>query len=303
VSNTGNVAEAHGRKIIMSAQRTPAWGFAVLSAVVLAAIGATPLMGSRHFQLIGRQTEAAIKTADVIPRRVVDARLAPYAAVGRFEGTMTCTAAIVVHPRIIVTAAHCITGRDGSIRKSNLSFRLGYQSGTDRGRFEATVWAVGSKQSFRRQSVRDASQDWVILILDRTPKSVEPLVLGDHSFDTLRTRERQFFMPSYSSDIGDADVLSADPACSIRDIAWDVLVHDCRGRSGSSGAPLLKRDRVQYAVVGIHTGAMFASDGGGHVAEFVGNRAIGSRMFAQSLLALLRQLNSEAADHVDSPAY
>jgi protease YdgD len=300
VPNIGNVAEAHGRKIIMLAQRTPVWGFAVLSAVVLAAIAATPILGSRHF---GRQIEAAIKTTDVIPRRVVDARLDPYAPVGRFEGTMACTAAIVVHPRIIVTAAHCITERDGSIKKSHLSFRLGYQGGTDRGRFEATVWAVGAKQSFRRQSVRGASQDWVILILDRAPKDVEPFLLSQHSFDALKTRERQFFMPSYSNDIGDADVLSVDPTCSIRNLAWDVLVHDCRGRFGSSGAPLLMRDRLQYAVVGIHTGSMFASDDAGRVAEFVGNRAIDTRMFAQSLLALLRRLNSEASDHVDSPAY
>jgi hypothetical protein len=290
-------------EFIMLAGRALVWGFAVLSAVALAAIGARPLLGSRHFQLAGLQTEATIEITDVVPRRIIDARLPPYAAVGKFKGTMACTAAIVLHPRIIITAGHCITERDGTTRRSNLSFRPGYQAGTDLGRFEATVWAVGSKQSFTRQSVHDASQDWAILVLDRAPIGVEPFILGHDSYDTLRARERQFFMPSYSSDLGDADILSVDPACSIHDLAWNVLVHDCRGRFGSSGAPLLMRDRLQYAVIGVHTGSMFASDSAGRIADFIGNRAIGSWMFKQSLHALLRHLNSEASHRAEAPAY
>jgi protease YdgD len=291
-------------EITMLTRRTHIWDFAALSALALAAaIGARPLLGSGHVHLVGIQTEAETKAADVFLRHIVDARLKPYAAVGKFEGAMACTAAIVVDPRIIVTAGHCITERDGSIRKSRLSFRLGYQAGTELGRFAATVWAVGSKQSFKRQSVHNASQDWVILVLDRAPKGVEPFVLGDHSFDALKARERELFMPSYSNDIGDAEFLVVDPACSIRDLVWDVLIHDCRGRFGSSGAPLLLRDRLQPALVGIHTGSMFASDDAGHVAKFVGNRAIGTWTFTQSLLALRRELNFDASHDVESPKY
>ncbi len=63
------------------------------------------------------------------------------------------------------------------------------------------------------------------------------------------------------------------------------------------------RDRLGYAVIGIHTGSMFASDDGGHVAKFVGNRAIGSWMFTEALLALSRQLNGEVSHNLDSPTY
>jgi protease YdgD len=258
---------------------------------------------THHVHLVGIQTEATTKTADADLRHIVDARLKPYAAVGKFEGAMGCTAAIVVDPRIIITAGHCITERDGSITKSHLWFRPGYQAGTKLGRFVATVWAVGSKQRFKRQSAHDAARDWVILVLDRAPKGVEPFILSHRSSDTLKASERQFFMPSYSNDIGDAELLSVDPACSIRDLAWDVLVHDCRGRFGSSGAPLLIQDRLQYALVGVHTGSMFASDDAGHVARFVGNRAIGSWMFAEPLLALSRQLAGTASHTGDSPTY
>lgn len=286
----------------MLTQRTHICTVVLPLLLVSAFLGVGSLFDARPLQLAGPQTESATKAAAAL-RHIVDARLMPYAAIGKFEGTMACTAAVVVDPRIIVTAGHCIAGRDGSVRKSRLSFRLGYQSGTELGRFVATVWAVGSKQSFKRQSAHDASQDWVILVLDRLPKGVEPFVLGDHSFDALKARERELLMPSYSNDMGGAESLSVDPACSIRDLAWGVLIHNCGGRFGSSGAPLLMRDRLRYAVVGIHTGAMFASDDAGHVAKFVGNRAIGTWAFAQPLAALLRQLNGEASHDAKSPTY
>lgn len=278
----------------------------VMSAVVSAMLGAVPLfgpayLGQKPFQLVGRQAKA--KVGDDNLRRIVDPGLRPYAAVGRFRGTMLCTAAIVAHPRIILTAGHCVTEKDGSVRRSNLSFQLGYEAGSARDNFEPMIWAIGSKQNIKRQTVRDASQDWAILVLDRTPIGVQPFVSDHESFETLKTRQRQLFMPSYSNDIGGAEFLSVDPACSIRDLMWDVLIHDCSGMFGSSGAPLLIQDRLQYAVAGIHTGAMFASDDGGHIAKFVGNRAIGSWMFTPSLLALVRQLNAEASHRVESPAY
>jgi protease YdgD len=117
----------------------------------------------------------------------------------------------------------------------------------------------------------------------------------------LKSQERHLFMPSYSNDMGKADALSVDPACSIYDQAWDVLVHDCRAGAGSSGAPLLMRDGPRYAIVGIHTGSMFASDKDGLVAKFVGYRAIGTWMFTESLLALLRHLGGEASQAGESP--
>lgn len=276
-------------------------GYAILATVTLPITAEQPSGVSP--QSVARRNEAPVEVTDVDSRRIVDARVPPYAAIGKFKGTMACTAAIVLHPRIIITAGHCITERDGTTRRSNLSFRLSYQAGTDLGRFEATLWAVGSKQSFKRQSVHDASQDWAILVLDRAPVGVRPFLLSHHSFETLKSLERQFLMPSYSNDVADAEVLSVDPACSIRDLVWDVLVHDCKARFGSSGAPILMRDRLRYAVVGIHTGSMFASDEEGHVAKFVGNRAIGSWMFTEALLALSRRLNDDAVHDVGSTAY
>ncbi|MFZ5734879.1 MAG: trypsin-like serine peptidase [Pseudomonadota bacterium] len=277
--------------------------FAIVGAMMLSVIVAAKEPIGVGAQLVNQEIETSSEASSADARRIVDARLPPYSAVGRFRGTMLCTAAIVLHPRIIITAGHCITERDGTTRKSNLFFQPGFQVGTDLGLFKAKVRAVGSKQNFKRQSVYDAAQDWVILVLDRAPKGVEPFRLGDHPVEALKSRQQQIVMPSYSIDIGNAEVLSVDPNCSIRDFVWDVLIHDCRAQFGSSGAPLLMRDRLGYAVVGTHTGSMFASDDQGHVAKFVGNRAVGSWMFADPVLELSRQLNGEVSQDLVSPIY
>jgi len=246
--------------------------------------------------------ELRAEVTHVDHRRIVDARLSPYSAVGKFRGTMTCTAAVILDPRIIITAGHCITERDGSTRRSDLSFQLGYQAGTDLGRFEATVWAVGAKQNFRHESVQEASNDWAILVLDRAPVGIHPFLLSHDSFASLRSLERQIFLPAYSNDIASAEVLSVDQDCAVRELIWDALVHDCVAQPGSSGAPLLMRDGLEYIVIGIHTASMFASDDG-HVAQFVGNQAIGSWTFQNAARALSRQLRAELAHDADSADY
>lgn len=236
-------------------------------------------------------------------RRIVDARLSPYSAVGKFSGTMTCTAAVILDPRIVITAGHCITERDGTVRRSNLSFQLGYQTGADLRRFEATVWAVGAKQSFGHESVQQASNDWAILILDRAPTGVHPLRLSHHSLAIPRSPERQIVLPAYSNNTASAEVLSVDPDCAVRELIWDTVLHDCMAQPGSSGAPLLMRDGSEYVVVGIHTASMFASDEDGHVAQFLGNQAIGSWTFQEAARALSRRLKTELVHDAGSAEY
>jgi hypothetical protein len=98
-------------------------------------------------------------------------------------------------------------------------------------------------------------------------------------------------MPSYSIDVANAERIGLDTACSIFNAVWNLLVHDCRASFGSSGAPLLMRSGQQYAIVGIHTGSMYASDDKG---SFIGNRAISSEVFADELLTLLRRLQRDS---------
>lgn len=261
-------------------------GLVVLLPVVLTELP------SDNLQSQVRRDATARSVALVDHRRVVDARLPPYSAIGKFRGTKTCTAAIVLNPRIIITAGHCVTDGSGTTRRSNLSFQLGYQTGTDLGRFEATLWAVGSKQGQAHESINDASRDWAILILDRAPAGVRPFLLSQQLPKTLALLDRQIFVPAYSNDFLNAETLSVDSTCVIRDVAWDTLVHTCSVKAGSSGAPLLLLEGPGYAVVGIHTGSIFASDEDGRVGKFVGNQATASWMFSEAVQALSRQLDA-----------
>jgi V8-like Glu-specific endopeptidase len=226
---------------------------------------------------------------DVHARRVVDARLPPYAAVGRLSGNMVCTAALVVHPRIAVTAAHCVTSGNGLISLLSPIYASGYEAGGELGHFKALVWAIGAQQDFKGQSARDASNDWAVLLLEGAPAGVRPFLLSDQPADALIALGTGIEMPSYAIDVGGAQVLSLDPVCSIRKHAWNVLVHDCKTSSGGSGAPLLIRQQDWYAVIGIHTAAIWEQDQE-HVMKPIGHEAVGSWSFADAIYTLDRRL-------------
>lgn len=226
------------------------------------------------------------------PRPILDARLAPYAAVGKFKGTMLCTAAVVLHPRIIITAGHCVAVGDARPGRVELTFQPGYQGGTDLGRFKATVWAVGAHQRWAEQSAHEASNDWAILLLERAPIGVRPFRLSSKTPDTLMDLGGQILMPNYSADAAGAQVLSLDPACSVQNLLWNVLVHDCKASVGASGAPLLMRNQQWYEVVGIHSASLWARDEQHHSVQLIGNSATGVWTFTEALHALFRRLNS-----------
>jgi V8-like Glu-specific endopeptidase len=261
------------------------------------------LFSGVSLQFAAPADKTSVPLLDGSHRQIVDARLSPYSAVGKFKGTMTCTAAIVLDPRIIVTAAHCIMERDGTIGRSSFSFQPGYRPGDDNAKFDATVWAVGSRQSVGHETVRDAARDWAILILDRAPLGVQPFVLSRHSIVTLEISEKQVQLPAYTDDVADAEALSLDSACAIRDLMWDTLIHNCTAGRGSSGAPLLVREENGYAIIGIQAASIFEGDQSGHIARFVGNQAIGSWMFMKAALALSRQLNTVSVTSVNSGDY
>jgi V8-like Glu-specific endopeptidase len=226
---------------------------------------------------------------------IEDGHLPAHAAVGRFTGTMVCTAAVVLHPRIIITAAHCIAKRDESGSLTKPTFRPARGVGSSVDRFEATVWAVGSRQLATAQSARDASNDWAILVLDRAPANTRPLHVRGLSAEELIRLPQQILMPAYAVDAAGSLSLRLDPSCSVSALMWNVLLHDCKASAGASGAPLLIHDGQWYALVGIHTGSMFAVDEHGHIAGSIGNSANGATSFIDALAALSRRLQSDGA--------
>lgn len=216
------------------------------------------------------------------PRLIVDARVPPYAAVGRLTGAMVCTGVLVLDPRIVLTAAHCVVERNGQAIVSDLTFEPGYQFGAALGSFSGEVWAIGSMHQFTQITMHDAANDWAIVVLDRPAAPSVPL--------GIRSLGRPADLPSagtvlslaYGDDLAHGGALAADPACSIARIAWEILLHDCVVSRGGSGAPLLVKDGGSLAVVGINTGRItYASRKDGHAVRR--NGAVSASFFAAAL--------------------
>ena len=161
-----------------------ACSYVVPHAATLVSSAAAEMVSRDNSTDMGRVAPGAVRDND--RRRIVDARLPPYAAVGRIKGAMLCTAAIVLHPRIVLTAAHCVSSGSGKITPLQPFFQPGYQAGSDLGRFKATVWAIGAEQDFKGQSVRDASNDWAVLLLERAPIGIRPFLLSNQSTNLPR---------------------------------------------------------------------------------------------------------------------
>lgn len=267
-------------------------GWFVLTAVLVSPAAAEPPSdtGVRAGDPIHRATEL-VGSDD--RRRAAHAGEPLYSALGRLTGSMVCTAAVVLHPRIIVTAGHCVAGESGISTKPGALFQPGYHLGDSLGRFKATVWALGAPQSTVSQSIHDAANDWAILLLDRAPEGTHPLLLSDGTAKSAKARGRVALLPAYSADVVGAEVLTVDAGCSVKDVLHEMLIHDCSGTRGSSGAPLLIPHRQRFAMLGIHTGAILGRAQDGNVTELIGNSAVGVWTFAEALELLLQRLNAE----------
>lgn len=216
-------------------------------------------------------------------RRIIDARRSPFSSIGKLKGSMGCTGVLVLDPRIVVTAAHCVADTNGFSIKEGVSFRLDYQAGINRGTFHGHVERVGSIRQYAGHTARDEPMDWAIIVLDETPFGVRPFALRNlHGSDLKRSRE-QIFLPTYPADMTDADSLSVDRRCSILDIRWEVFIHDCKASAGSSGAPLMLESEGSFTVVGIYTASLYIPGRNGEPGEFKG-AAVRSSSFEAAVL-------------------
>lgn len=60
------------------------------------------------------------------------------------------------------------------------------------------------------------------------------------------------------------------------------------------------QDGLGYAIIGIHTGSMFASENDGQVGRVIDNRAIAYWLFSEAALTLSKQLDDAAMQTVSS---
>lgn len=186
------------------------------------------------------------------PRQPVAADAAPWASLGRVQTELggRCTGALIA-PRLVLTAAHCLLAPASGqfLQPRSVHVLLAYDRGRHAG--HARVEAFEVAPDYRPGSASPGA-DWALLRLER-PLAAPPLPLRR---DPPPPRT-PLMLGGWQQDRPEA--LLADTGCRLlgqqRDAAGrPVLLHDCAGTRGASGAPLLMREADgSWAVIGVQS--------------------------------------------------
>ncbi|WP_158804492.1 MULTISPECIES: serine protease [unclassified Acidisoma] len=221
---------------------------------------------------------ASAGSAPVHRRVVVDLSQPPWRAVGRVQTELgaRCTGFLLA-PRLVVTAAHCLYRRSTGrfVQPSSVHFLWRYAAGAyaDHARVVSFVVEPGYDPAAEDRSL---GVDRVFLTLDHavgpagdmaglshvSPRPGVPLLLGGYNRDR-------------------AEVAEADPDCRLIGFGVDagghrLLLHDCLGLQGTSGAPLFARQPDgHWAVVGLEV-AIIGPGGRTGIAEPLDAEAMGT---------------------------
>ena len=191
------------------------------------------------------------------PRVRVDASAPPWRAVARLQvpGVVRCTA-VVVAPRLAVTAAHCLWSRrlGGWVPAGSVHLLAGYSAGGFAAHILASGYRVapgydpadsdGTRGADLARVTLAASAEAVMPLADESPAPGTAVAVGGYNQDR-------------------AEIIEADTHCLAIGEAHDragrpLLVHDCSATRGTSGGPLL----VAGQLGGIQVGARDAAAGG-----------------------------------------
>ncbi len=195
-------------------------------------------------------------------RRVaVDATRAPWTSLVRVQSNLgaRCTG-VLVAPRRVVTAAHCLLNRaQRFLPASSLHVLFGYDRGEYRQHRAVAALETGGPYD-RERRLGGLAGDWAVLTLDGdAPEGAVPLPLARVPPEP----GTPLMLGGYSQD--KAHIVTADTGCAARGMTGTdrgpLLVHDCDGTRGVSGAALLVRSQDgggegSWAVAGIAVAAV-----------------------------------------------
>jgi len=178
----------------------------------------------------------------------IDVTAMPWRAVAllRIPGEGRCTA-VLIAPRIALTAAHCLAGRRlaHEVPAGSVHVLTGYAAGG------FARHSVAS--SYRRAA--DGVDAARLTLAEPIGLDVLELAAADPAVGTA------VMLGGYNQDR--AEVIAADTACHVIAIEPGRVFHDCAGTRGTSGAPLLARAADgAWSVVGLQVAAFTGRAGG-----------------------------------------
>jgi protease YdgD len=174
-------------------------------------------------------------------RVLVDVSQFPWRAVGLLQLPEGACTGILVGPRTVATAAHCLL-EDG-VQVKALHFRAGAWGNTEQARAGIAAYVIAPDYSPEDAEPHGGNgDDWALLTLDRDlgleVGFVPPMVLDKDDLGEILAGRFTVSQAGYSWDTG--SWLSGHMGCRVLQAFRDgSLIHDCDTTRGDSGSPIL----------------------------------------------------------------